>query len=244
MHILEESYSISPIAHIRCDLKTKFGVPRQSGIVPTLSGTVVFEPEYRVRESLRGMEGFSHIWLIWSFSEARRAGFSPTVRPPRLGGNERMGVFATRSPFRPNSLALSCVRLCALRETASEGIVLDIAGADLMDGTPIYDIKPYLPFADSYPDARGGFAAERFGHALTVQIADELLERIPETRREAALALLEQDPRPSYQNDPERIYGLRYAGLELRFRVAGDVLTVVEVEADGAQSSSADCVGP
>lgn len=225
-----ESYSISPIAHIRCDLKTKFGVPRQSGIVPTLSGTVVFEPEYRVRESLRGLEGFSHIWLIWSFSEARRAGFSPTVRPPRLGGNERMGVFATRSPFRPNSLALSCVRLCALRETASEGVVLDIAGADLMDGTPIYDIKPYLPYADSIPDARCGFAPDS-GAVLPVRFArEELAAVLPPEKLETLVGLLAQDPRPRYRTpDASRVYGMLFAQYDVRFTVSDAGVTVTDI---------------
>ena len=227
---MEESYSISPIAHIRCDLKTKFGVPRQSGIVPSLAGTVVFEPQYRVRESLRGLEGFSHIWLIWSFSEARRAGFSPTVRPPRLGGNERMGVFATRSPFRPNSLALSCVRLCALRETASEGIVLDIAGADLMDGTPIYDIKPYLPYADSIPDARCGFAPDS-GAVLPVRFARESLAALlPPEKLETLVGLLAQDPRPRYRAaDASRVYGMPFAQYDVRFTVSDAGVTVTDI---------------
>lgn len=237
-------YTLKTIAHIRTEFPEKFGIPRQSGLVDALRAVIVFEEPYRNPDALRGLEGYSHLWLIWQFSRSIREDWSPTVRPPRLGGNTRMGVFATRSPFRPNALGLSAVRLERIEPHSPEGPLLIVRGADLMDQTPIFDIKPYLPFADSYPDARGGFAAERFGHALTVQIADELLERIPETRREAALALLEQDPRPSYQNDPERIYGLRYAGLELRFRVEGDVLTVVEVEADRAQIRAADCVGP
>ena len=225
-----ESYSISPIAHIRCDLKTKFGVPRQSGIVPSLAGTVVFEPEYRAREALRCLEGFSHIWLIWSFSEVRRAGFSPTVRPPRLGGNERMGVFATRSPFRPNSLALSCVRLCALRETASEGTVLDIAGADLMDGTPIYDIKPYLPYADSIPDAECGFAPDS-GAVLPVRFArEELAALIPPEKLETLVGLLAQDPRPRYRApDAEHVYGLLFAQYDVRFTVSDAGVTVTDI---------------
>ena len=230
MCILEESYSISPIAHIRCDLKTKFGVPRQSGIVPSLSGTIVFEPQYRVREALRGLEGFSHIWLIWSFSEARRADFSPTVRPPRLGGNERMGVFATRSPFRPNSLALSCVRLCALRETASEGTVLDIAGADLMDGTPIYDIKPYLPYADSIPGAESGFAPDS-GAVLPVRFArEELAAMLPPEKLQTLVDLLAQDPRPRYRAaDGARVYGMSFAQYDVRFTVSDAGVTVTDI---------------
>ena len=221
-----ESYSISPIAHIRCDLKTKFGVPRQSGIVPTLSGTVVFEPEYRVRESLRGLEGFSHIWLIWSFSEARRAGFSPTVRPPRLGGNRRVGVFASRSPFRPNAIGLSCVRLLAVEHHPEWGTVLRVAGADLMDGTPIYDVKPYLPHADCHPEATGGYSAEGLTHALTVVLPPEWEAQVPAEHRAALRAVLAQDPRPAYQQDRDRVYGFPFAGMEVRFTVDGETLTV------------------
>ena len=222
-----ESYSISPIAHIRCDLKTKFGVPRQSGIVPSLAGTVVFEPEYRAREALRGLEGFSHIWLIWSFSEARRAGFSPTVRPPRLGGNTRMGVFATRSPFRPNALGLSSVKLLKVEPNTPQGPVLTVGGADLLDGTPIFDIKPYLPYVDAHPDARGGFTDTTKFYTLQVQAEPEVLEQIPADKRDALLGVLRSDPRPSYQHDPERLYGLSFGGVEVKFKVDGDVLTVV-----------------
>ena len=223
-------YTLKTIARIRSDFPTKFGIPRQAGIVSELESLIVFEPEYRAREALRGLEGFSHIWLIWSFSEARRAGFSPTVRPPRLGGNERMGVFATRSPFRPNSLALSCVRLCALRETASEGTVLDIAGADLMDGTPIYDIKPYLPYADSIPDAECGFAPDS-GAVLPVRFArEELAAVLPPEKLETLVGLLAQDPRPRYRApDAEHVYGMLFAQYDVRFTVSDAGVTVTDI---------------
>ncbi len=224
---------LHPIAHIRTDLPQKFGVPRQSGLVEALEGEVIFEPEYRRPEALRGLEGFSHLWLIWGFSKNRRdpgASWSPTVRPPRLGGNTRLGVFATRSPFRPNPLGLSCVRLCAVDLAAPGGPALRVAGADLADGTPIYDIKPYVPYADSRPDALGGFASVAPETRLTVEVPPDLLSQIPEQKRPALLGILAQDPRPSYQDDPDRLYGLTFAGLEVRFRVAGEVLTVVELE--------------
>ena len=222
-------YAIRPIAHIRCDLKEKFGVPRQAGIVEALEGLVVFEPEYREPEALRGLEGFSHIWLIWQFSRAVREGWSPTVRPPRLGGNARMGVFATRSPFRPNALGLSCVRLLGIEQTADEGPVLRVAGADLMDGTPIFDVKPYLPYADSHPEASGGFAPDS-GAKLQVRYAPGALDQIPEGKRDALTGILENDPRPRYQADPERVYGLSFAGKQVKFRVDGECLTVIKVE--------------
>ena len=222
--------SIRPIAHLRCDLPEKFGIPRQAGIVEALEGLVVFEPEYREPEALRGLEGFSHIWLIWQFSKAVREGWSPTVRPPRLGGNTRMGVFATRSPFRPNALGLSCVRLLGIEQTAAEGMVLRVAGADLMDGTPIFDVKPYLPYADSHPEASGGFAPDS-GDTLQVSYASGTLDKIPEGKREALTGILANDPRPRYQADPERVYGLSFAGKQVKFRVNGDELTVLAVEA-------------
>ena len=218
------------IARIHTDLPTKFGLPRQSGLVEELEGLVVFEPKYREPEALRGIEGFSHLWLIWEFSEAKRDSWSPTVRPPRLGGNKRMGVFATRSPFRPNPIGLSCVKLLGVEKTADQGLALRVGGADLMDGTPILDIKPYLPLADCRPEATGGFAAEKAGYSVKVDFPAELLEKVPENKRTALKALLAQDPRPAYQNDPERVYGFGYAGLEVRFRVLGDRLEVVEVE--------------
>ena len=218
-----------PIAHIKSDFSEKFGIPRQSGLVEELTAAVVFEPEYRDSSALRGLEGFSHVWLIWEFSKARREGWSPTVRPPRLGGNVRLGVFATRSPFRPNPLGLSCVRLLEIRQDRAQGPVLVVAGADLLDGTPIYDVKPYLPYADCKPDAVGGFAARPKGADLAVDCSPALLDRVPEDKRAALLAVLAQDPRPQYQDDPERVYGMAFAGLEVKFRVAGERLTVTEI---------------
>lgn len=218
----------SVIARIRSDFATKFGVPRQSGLVDALESTIVFEPEYRNADALRGLEGFSHIWLIWVFDKAVRDTWSPTVRPPRLGGNTRMGVFATRSPFRPNPIGLSCVRLAGIEETA-EGTVLRIRGADLMDGTPILDIKPYIPYADCKPEALGGFASAPAGETLEVVIPEGLLLRIPENRRESLRGVLAQDPRPHYHDDPERIYGFGFGGMEVKFRVAGNVLTVTDI---------------
>ena len=220
------------IAHIYNDYTQKFGIPRQSGLVEALRGEIVFEPEFRNSDALRGIEGFSHLWLIWQFSRALREDWSPTVRPPRLGGNTRLGVFATRSPFRPNAIGLSCVRLLRLREDPALGTVLQIAGADLLDGTPIYDIKPYLPYADCVPEAVGGFAASAPERRLRVVIPEHLKPSIPAQKLEALIGVLSLDPRPSYQNDPERIYGMRFAGLELRFRVEGDALTLLEVISD------------
>ena len=220
---------ITPIAYIKSDFPEKFGIPRQSGLVEELTATVVFQPPYRVPDALRGLEGFSHLWLIWEFSQARREGWSPTVRPPRLGGNKRLGVFATRSPFRPNPLGLSCVRLVEVRQDRALGPVLVVAGADLMDGTPIYDVKPYLPYADCKPDAVGGFAAQPKGADLTVECPPALLDRVPEDKRAALVAVLAQDPRPQYQDDPERVYGMAFAGLEVKFQVAGERLTVTEI---------------
>ena len=220
---------LKQIAHICSPFPTKFGIPRQSGLVDALRATVVFEPEFRNADALRGLEGFSHLWLIWEFSEARRDGWSPTVRPPRLGGNARMGVFATRSPFRPNPLGLSCVRLEGIRHDAALGAVLDVSGADLMDGTPIYDIKPYLPYADCKPEAVGGFAASGEGRLLTVRADETLLAGLPARTREALLGVLAHDPRPSYQNDPDRVYGMAFGGCEVRFSVDGETLTVRSV---------------
>lgn len=220
---------IRPVARVRSDFPEKFGIPRQSGLVEELTATVVFEPEFRDPSALRGIDGFSHLWLIWEFSQARREGWSPTVRPPRLGGNVRLGVFATRSPFRPNSLGLSCVRLIEVRQDRELGPVLLVAGADLMDGTPIYDIKPYLPYADCKPDAAGGFASIPKEAALAVDCPEELLEAVPEDKRAALLAVLAQDPRPQYQDDPDRVYGMSFAGREVKFRVAGERLRVTEI---------------
>ena len=218
---------LTPIAHIQSDFSEKFGIPRQSGLVEELTATVVFEPEYRDISALQGLDGFSHLWLIWEFSKVR--GWSPTVRPPRLGGNRRMGVFATRSPFRPNPLGLSCVRLREIRRDRALGPVLIVAGADLLDGTPIYDVKPYLPYADCRPDAVGGFAARPKEADLTVECPPALLDRVPADKRAALLAVLAQDPRPQYQDDPERVYGMAFAGLEVKFQVAGDRLAVTEI---------------
>lgn len=220
---------MEPIAHIRSDFPTKFGVPRQAGLVEELRATVVFEPPYRVPEALRGIDGFSRLWLIWEFSQNKRGGWSPTVRPPRLGGNVRMGVFATRSPFRPNPIGLSCVRLERVELDTSDGPVLHISGADLVDGTPIFDIKPYIPYADCHSEAAGGFAGTAPEGALTVDIPPRLLERVPPDRREALTGVLAQDPRPSYQDDPRRVYGFGFAGLEVRFTVENGVLTVVDI---------------
>ena len=218
-----------PIAHIRSDFSSKFGVPRQAGLVEELRAAIVFEPPYRVPEALRGIEGFSHLWLIWEFSKNKRQNWSPTVRPPRLGGNQRMGVFATRSPFRPNPIGLSCVKLEGVELSGPDGPVLVVSGADLVDGTPIFDIKPYIPYADCRPEAVGGFAGAAPEGALTVDIPPDLMERIPEDRRAALAGVLAQDPRPHYQDDPQRVYGFGFAGLEVRFRVAGGVLTVVDI---------------
>lgn len=217
------------IARISTDFKEKFGIPRQSGIAKTV-GKIVFEPEYRVREALRGIDGYSHLWLLWEFSEARRDGWSPTVRPPRLGGNKRMGVFATRSPYRPNSIGLSSVRLLSVEESADDGLILLVEGADLLDGTPIYDIKPYLPFTDSHTDAIGGFADEVREYGLKVNFSLQLLEKIPESKREALITILENDPRPSYKDDGDHEYGMVYADLDIFFKVEGGTLTVTRIE--------------
>ncbi len=222
------------IARIHSDFPTKFGIPRQAGLVAALRATVVFEPEYRSPDALRGMEGFSHLWLIWQFSEAVRSGWSPTVRPPRLGGNTRMGVFATRSPFRPNPIGLSCVELVAIQETPDRGLVLEVAGADLMDGTPILDIKPYAPYADCHPEARGGFTETAGDFLLKVDFPPALLARIPKNRQEALLGVLSHDPRPSYQRSPERVYGMSFGGFDIRFQVREDTLTVIDVTPDPA----------
>ena len=221
---------MKPVARIRSDFPTKFGIPRQAGLVEALTATVVFEPEFRDPEALRGIEDFSHLWLIWEFSAAKRDSWSPTVRPPRLGGTTRVGVFATRSPFRPNPIGLSCVRLLGVEHTHDAGTVLHVAGADLMDGTPIFDIKPYIPYADCHPDATEGFTAPGQDYLLEVDIPQRLLARIPEDRREALKGVLAQDPRPSYQRDPERVYGFGFAGLEVRFTVRDGVLLVQDIK--------------
>lgn len=217
------------IARMRSDFPTKFGIPRQSGLVESLRSTIIFEPEFRNADALRGIEGYSHLWLIWQFSEAVRTQWSPTVRPPRLGGNTRMGVFATRSPFRPNSLGLSSVKLLGLEQTAEYGTVIHVAGADLMDGTPIFDIKPYIPYCDSRPEASGGFTDTANDFLLTVDFPQTLLQQIPEDKQQALIDVLTHDPRPSYQNDSERIYGLNFAGFDIRFTVKDSALTVIEI---------------
>ncbi len=221
------------IARIHNGFSSKFGIPRQSGLIPTALSRIVFEPEYRNPDALRGLEDFSHLWLIWEFSEAKRDAWSPTVRPPRLGGNRRMGVFATRSPFRPNPVGLSCVKIEEIILNAPDGPLIVVSGADLMDGTPIYDIKPYLPYADSHPEARGGFAAGEWNRKLRVECPEGLLRRVPQDQRQAVLDILSQDPRPSYQHDPERVYGMEYAGMDIRFRVDGDVLEIIEIVSIG-----------
>lgn len=224
------SIEIHPIAHIKSDFPSKFGIPRQSGLVKELRSTIVFEPEYRNSEALRGLDGFSHLWLIWHFSEAVRSDWSPTVRPPRLGGNTRMGVFATRSPFRPNHLGLSCVQLLGIEQTADHGTVIHVGGADMMDGTPIFDIKPYIPYSDAHIDALGGFTDTAGEFLLNVNFPDKLLQKLPETKQQAAVSVLSHDPRPSYQRQAGRIYGLSFAGFDIRFQVDNDTLTVVNVQ--------------
>ena len=216
------------IAVIRTDFPEKFGIPRQSGLAGT-HARIIFEEEYRKEEAFRGLEEYSHIWLIWEFSEAKREKWSPTVRPPRLGGNMRMGVFATRSPFRPNALVLSCVKLDRIEMTKKEGPVLHVTGADILDGTPIYDIKPYLPYVDSHPEATSGFAGKVQDYELKVVDERNLLGEMEEAKRHALLEILAQDPRPSYQNDPDRIYGMAYGGQDVKFRVDGNVLYLTEI---------------
>ena len=217
------------IAKMRSDFASKFGIPRQSGLVEELRSTIVFEPGYRAPECLRGIEDFSHLWIIWQFSQAVEQGWSPTVRPPRLGGNSRMGVYATRSPFRPNHMGLSCVKLLGVEHTQQHGTVLHVGGADLMDGTPIFDIKPYIPYSDSHPEASGGFTDHAGEFLLNVNFPEELLSKLPKNKQAAAIGVLTHDPRPSYQRNPDRIYGLNFAGFDIRFQVKESVLTVLEV---------------
>ena len=222
------AWTLKTIAHIRNDFPTKFGLPRQSGMLEEFLSSIVFEPTYRNPDALRGIEGYSHLWLIWGFSQMARDSFTPMVRPPRLGGNRRMGVFATRSPNRPNPLGLSCVKLERIEHTAT-GDVLIVSGADMMDGTPIYDIKPYLAYADAVPLATGGFTADAAFEPLAVQFPEQWLAMIPPECRATLLAVLRNDPRPAYQHSPERVYGFCYAGMDVRFTVAGNVLTVCEI---------------
>lgn len=218
------------IAHINTEFPTKFGIPRQSGIIESLKGTIVFEPEYRNPEAIRGLDEFSHLWLIWEFSEAKRDTWSPTVRPPRLGGNVRKGVFATRSPFRPNPIGLSCVKLDHIEMDPKLGPVLHVKGADLMDGTPIYDIKPYIAYTDSHPEAVSGFATQPTEYLLEVDFPETLLQQLPETQRESLIAVLQHDPRPQYQDDPERVYGMAFGPYEVRFKVKDLNLTVIDLK--------------
>lgn len=221
---------MEPIATIKSDFPTKFGIPRQSGIVQQLKADIVFCPQYRNADALRGLEGFTHLWIIWEFSEAKRSNWSPTVRPPRLGGNTRMGVFATRSPFRPNPIGLSCVKIESIDLDTPDGPVIHISGADLMSGTPIYDIKPYIPYTDSHPDARAGFTDAVEFATLSVIIPDEMRKLLPEEKASSLIGILEQDPRPHYQDDPERIYGFNFAGFEVHFRVEARNLYVTGIE--------------
>lgn len=217
-----------PIAHIKNDFKEKFGIPRQSMRAPSTISEIVFEKEFRVKEALRGLEDFSHIWLIFDFSKAHTTEFSPTVRPPRLGGNKRIGVFASRSPFRPNSIGLSCVKLLEIKESENEGSVLIVSGADLLNGTPIYDIKPYIPYADCHTDAKGSYADENCDYKLEIDFPENLLSKIPESKRKALIECLSDDPRPSYQDD-ERTYSMLFADFDVKFKVQKRILTVVEI---------------
>lgn len=228
-------WKIKTIARIHTDFATKFGVPRQSGLVPEVKAAIVFEPEYRNETALRGLEGFSHLWLIWIFSEAVRDTWSPTVRPPRLGGNARMGVFATRSPFRPNPLALSSVKLERIEWDTPQGAVIWVSGADLMDGTPIVDIKPYLAYTDSHPEATEGFLQNARDRQVKVVCDPRWTEAMPETVRDGLMGVLAQDPRPTYQDDPQRVYGMAFGGYEVHFTVAQDILTVTSIEKESKQ---------
>lgn len=224
-----DNVNVQIIAKMKSDFPTKFGIPRQSGLVDALRSTIIFEPEFRNTDALRGLEDFSHLWIIWQFSEAVRKEWSPTVRPPRLGGNTRMGVFATRSPFRPNALGLSSVKIIGLEQTEEFGTVIHVAGADLMDGTPIFDIKPYIPYSDCHPEATGGFTDGAYDYLLEVEFPYMLLDKIPKNKRNALLGILSHDPRPSYQKDSDRIYGLSFGGFDIRFTVRNDILTVCDV---------------
>ena len=224
-----ETFTMEPVAHIHSDFPEKFGIPRQSGLIESLTARIVLAPDCRDPETLRGIEDYDYLWLVWRFSANKHTAWHPTVRPPRLGGNTRMGVFATRSPFRPNPLGLSCVKLVSVDWDTPEGPVLNVAGADLLDGTPIYDIKPYLPYVDSHQDARGGFGAGKLDYAVTVNCPETLLTKLPEEKRQSLLDVLAQDPRPAYQEDPERVYGLSFAGFDVKFTVAEGTLTVTEI---------------
>jgi tRNA-Thr(GGU) m(6)t(6)A37 methyltransferase TsaA len=226
---MADELTLKPIARIRNDYTEKFGVPRQSGLVEEVTSLIVFEPEYRVESALRGLESFTHLWLLWGFSKAVRDDWSPTVRPPRLGGNKRMGVFATRSPFRPNNIGLSSVELVDIRKTQNMGTVIEVRGADMMDGTPIYDIKPYLPYTDCHPEATGGYTDTLGTLELQVNFPPELLNKVPDDKQDPLIAVLRHDPRPTYQSDPERIYGMTFGTLNVKFKVSDGVLTVVDI---------------
>ena len=225
-----EEMLIRPIAHVHCDFKEKFGIPRQSGLIDSARAKIVFLPEYRNPDALRGLDGYSHLWLLWQFSEAVRSEWAPTVRPPRLGGNKRMGVFASRSPFRPNPIGLSSVRIVSIDLNTSKGPVIEVAGADLLDGTPIYDIKPYLAYTDSHPYAASGFALTSDAPKLEVIIPEEILEKIPSDMRRCVIDILAEDPRPGYQDDPSRIYTMQYSTFEICFRVEEDRITVTDIK--------------
>ncbi len=225
---MSDEFKLKTIAHIRSDFPSKFGIPRQSGLAESLKAEIIFTPEYRNPDALRGLEGFSHLWLIWQFSKAVREEWSPTVRPPRLGGNARMGVFATRSPFRPNPLGLSSVKLEEIVYSSPDGPIIRVAGADLMDGTPIYDIKPYLPYTDAHPEATGGFAPEA-SERVRVEIPENIASAMPQDKLSALIQVLEQDPRPAYQNDPKRIYGFDFSEFQVRFTATQDCITVCEI---------------
>lgn len=218
------------IGHIRTDFPSKFGIPRQSGLIDGLKGKIILEPEYRNPQVYKGIEEFSHIWLLWEFSEAKKEHWSATVKPPRLGGKTRMGVFATRAPFRPNNIGLSCVKLDRVEQDEKDGPVLWVVGVDLLDGTPIYDIKPYIPLTDCHPEASEGYTKETKIHELKVEFPEELLNQYPEEKRQAVLGILAQDPRPTYFQDPERVYGVPFAGFDVKFRVDGDTLVVCGLE--------------
>ena len=226
---MEKTLPIKIIAHIKTDFPTKFGLPRQSGLVSSLRGRIVFEPEYRNADALRGLDGYSHIWLLWVFSEAVRENWSPTVRPPRLGGNKRVGVFASRSPFRPNPIGLSSVKIEGIELSSPDGPVIIVSGADLMDGTPILDIKPYLPFTDSHPEAAGGFAQFVKDYSLDVIMPESFPADFPEELIEGLREVLSEDPRPSYQEDPDRVYGFNFAGFEVKFSVSENTLKVLDI---------------
>lgn len=225
-----EQVTMQIIARMKSDFPDKFGIPRQSGLVEQLRATIIFEPEFRNADALRGLEDFSHLWILWQFSKAVRADWSPTVRPPRLGGNTRLGVFATRSPFRPNGIGLSSVKILGIEQTEQYGPVIHVAGADLMDGTPIFDIKPYIPYSDCHTDATGGFTDTAGDFLLEVDIPDNLLQKVPQSKRQALLGVLSHDPRPSYQKDPDRVYGLRFAAFNVRFTVKDNILTVTDIQ--------------